>query len=699
MAAKKKVTSEDLNDLLHPESFESESILSTGDEQQEIPVTIDELVPWNRNPRIFRNPKYDEIKESIRIKGLKQKPGITKRPGDTHYMIESGGNTRLQILKELVEEIDEEIKQINASGNEEELKKIAGLTKKRDSFYNIKCVFTPWEELEKDTNSEVESEIELLAGHMVENELRGEMNFIERALAVTRLRKLFEEKEGKQLSGRKLAAAIKDTGWTGVNDSAISQYEYAVNSLHDFLPLAFEFGMGKPAVKRLRKYHTCVEQLWEHAEIEGKTLSGWEKIWQEALKECDGEVFDFDHLTDKIEARLAQALNCNITQITAELFRLGQKGADPADSLLNKAEETNVTPFAVPGSKVGDTSQHNNAATSQVNNGDADRFMDYEDQPGNLAELPSNRTIAAKLADIKQKADAKREGKDEYNPAAASEYEQNIASVMTGNNEWFVPKESVHYLLYAPLAHDKELITARTRDLLSGLACTAARYLIENINRLLKELKIAIADYMQLFEMKTFYPALIEIREHGAIDSATMKTLKKDTGLDEDEITSYAHFFCANCNIGYIVKTHPNVMVGTLLMMAKRDYVAGDMAFLLTKLAIQVVNKTYMYIPEANTAMEVLSARHNGQESQDIWHKGRIVEEIAERVSGFGLNERHLHILLAEDTAFGYEAFPAHREQLELLNRISYRIEEINIAMAEQDELEAQANSGTGGEA
>ncbi|CAI3793932.1 hypothetical protein GLGCALEP_00822 [Pseudomonas sp. MM221] len=33
-------------------------------------LSIDEVLPWEDNPRTTRNPRYDELKESIRNRGL-----------------------------------------------------------------------------------------------------------------------------------------------------------------------------------------------------------------------------------------------------------------------------------------------------------------------------------------------------------------------------------------------------------------------------------------------------------------------------------------------------------------------------------------------------------------------------------------------------------------------------------------------------
>ncbi len=43
-------------------------------------VTLDQLRPYDHDPRVKRNPAYDEIKASIRERGLDAPPAITRRP-------------------------------------------------------------------------------------------------------------------------------------------------------------------------------------------------------------------------------------------------------------------------------------------------------------------------------------------------------------------------------------------------------------------------------------------------------------------------------------------------------------------------------------------------------------------------------------------------------------------------------------------
>ena len=63
-------------------------------------------------------------------------PAITRRPGEPHYIIRNGGNTRLAILRELWSET------------------------KNERFLRIPCLFPPW--LQR-------GEVGTLTGHPAEN--------------------------------------------------------------------------------------------------------------------------------------------------------------------------------------------------------------------------------------------------------------------------------------------------------------------------------------------------------------------------------------------------------------------------------------------------------------------------------------------------------------------------------------------------
>jgi ParB family protein of integrating conjugative element (PFGI_1 class) len=210
MASRKhQITEDNIIEFLNATNFEStDTHPSDPLVKSRITVTLDQLKPYDNNPRTTRNPKFDDILVSIENAGLDQPPNISRRsPDDPHYMIIDGGNTRLEILNLL------HAKYLQlAEAAEDETERLA-LTEKAESFFVIDCIFKPWE-----------SESKALAGHMSENENRGGMLFIEKALAVQKQRKFYEEedreaarKEGREyddkpLSIRALAQRITADG-------------------------------------------------------------------------------------------------------------------------------------------------------------------------------------------------------------------------------------------------------------------------------------------------------------------------------------------------------------------------------------------------------------------------------------------------------------------------------------------------------
>lgn len=195
--------------------------------EQAMTLTLDQLRPYDRNPRTQRNPKYDEIKDSIRAVGLKQKLMVTQRPGDDRYMISDGGNTRLTILNELHEETGEE------------------------RFYYQDCHFIPWQ-----------GEINVLAGHLAENDNRGQLSWIERARGVYDSKRMIEEESNELISQRELTRRLKALGFS-ISLSHVSKMLYTVEHFLPTLPLTLDSGMGRPQIEKLISYRQFCEECWE----------------------------------------------------------------------------------------------------------------------------------------------------------------------------------------------------------------------------------------------------------------------------------------------------------------------------------------------------------------------------------------------------------------------------------------------------
>ncbi|HIE4271968.1 TPA: ParB family protein [Pseudomonas aeruginosa] len=239
-------------------------------------VTLDDLRPYELDPRLTRNPLYDEIKTSIRERGLDAPPPITRRPGAEHFIIRNGGNTRLAILRELWSETKDE------------------------RFFRIPCLFRPWPE---------RGEIVALTGHLAENELHGSLTFIERALGVGKARELYELESGKALSQSELARRLSADGYP-IQQSHISRMQDTVRYLLPTIPNVLYNGLGRHQVERLAVLRKACELTWEKY-ASGKALAvDFETFFHDvlALFDVQPDCFAVGRVQDELIGQMSQLL-------------------------------------------------------------------------------------------------------------------------------------------------------------------------------------------------------------------------------------------------------------------------------------------------------------------------------------------------------------------------------------------------------
>ena len=163
--------------------------------EQQIELPIDEIRLYEHNPRRSKNLKFDDIKESIRTSGLRSPLTVTRRPHESHFIVEAGGNTRLLALQQLWAET-------------------------RDPrFRKLGVLLRPWR-----------SENHVLAAHLIENEQRGEMNFWDKASGVVALKGRLEAEQGRPLALRGLEDALHGAG-LAVNTATLGLYIFATERL------------------------------------------------------------------------------------------------------------------------------------------------------------------------------------------------------------------------------------------------------------------------------------------------------------------------------------------------------------------------------------------------------------------------------------------------------------------------------------
>jgi ParB family protein of integrating conjugative element (PFGI_1 class) len=238
-------------------------------------LTLDQLSVSPYNPRISRNPEYDEIKAGIRVRGLRTVPLVTLDPEQPElgYFFSDGGNTRYSILQELWQETGDE------------------------RFYRISCVFKPWP-----------GRLSCLLGHLAENEQRGDLAFIEKALGIRDARALYEEKLGKAVSLRELSSLMSADGYP-VHFSSISRMEDTVKYLYPFMPSLLKSGLGAPQIRQLLALRAEAEKTWGEHSVTVEVQEPFDSVFGKVCSQFDDpEIYSLDMFRDELIGALINAL-------------------------------------------------------------------------------------------------------------------------------------------------------------------------------------------------------------------------------------------------------------------------------------------------------------------------------------------------------------------------------------------------------
>lgn len=255
-------------------------------------LEIHRIKPYDRNPRREINPRYADIKESIRAQGGLNNPlTITRRPGDESFMVEAGGNTRLAILQELWRETAD------------------------PRFQRIHCLFVPWR-----------SESHVLGAHLIENELRGDMLLIDKALAVRELQKLLESENDTPLNQSELQRQLTGLGYK-ISRRQLSRYLYAADVLAPLVPKALRTGLGRYHVDHLRAIDGAYRRLFDGLSVPKPEYQTW---FPATLAALDREDLALEAICSALEQSFATISGLSPRQVSHQLAAL-LKGAAKHD--------------------------------------------------------------------------------------------------------------------------------------------------------------------------------------------------------------------------------------------------------------------------------------------------------------------------------------------------------------------------------
>lgn len=324
----KKLSQEQITDKLHQDHFpRGPELERLSDPVIDTPmlVTLEQLRAYEHNPRFIRNPLYDDIKASIRERGLDHPPPITRRPGETYFIIRNGGNTRLAILGELWQETRDE------------------------SFFRIHCLFRPWS-----------NEISALLGHLAESDLHGQLTFIERALAVAKLKAMLEP-DGAVLSQRELARRLAAGGYP-VSQSHISRMLDTLEHLLPAIPQTLYAGLGKPQIERLIGLRSQAERTWNRYPT---ATIAFAEFWLETLGDFDADPgsFDLEQIQDELLERMSRLLGQSYRMLALELSDTQRVISTPGVVVTTPSE--NSHPPSVDEAAAGSPSSESNPKSTE----------------------------------------------------------------------------------------------------------------------------------------------------------------------------------------------------------------------------------------------------------------------------------------------------------------------------------------------
>ena len=254
------------------------------DTESQMTLPVMDILHYDKNPRKALNDQYEVIKESIRsTKQLTSPLVVTRRPGQERFMVGKGGNTRLTALQELFSETGDA------------------------AFQHVVVTYTPWI-----------SESSTLSAHLVENELRGEMIFWDKARAYADLKQMIESETGNALSARAFEQTLKERGLP-LGKTTLSYFNFAVTHLAALGEACKP--LSRPVIAELQPAFNAFERLLKHVQ----QIQSWPDLRDQVLKRAEQSWLSTRALEPaKVIEHLEHAVATKLGE-TVELTRLARQ--------------------------------------------------------------------------------------------------------------------------------------------------------------------------------------------------------------------------------------------------------------------------------------------------------------------------------------------------------------------------------------
>ncbi len=167
----------------------------------------------------------------------------------------------------------------------------------------------------------MEAELDLLIGHLIENDTRADLTFIEKALGIQQAKEYYEKKLGKTLSSRELSSELENDGYI-IHYTMVSKMGRCIEYLYPYIPDVLFAGLGNAPIDKLLAIRNNALAIWQNYQFEMEVT--FDEIWGHSLTRCnDDQPFHVktfqDYLIDEMSSMLGDRVSYEVLYLEIDL--------------------------------------------------------------------------------------------------------------------------------------------------------------------------------------------------------------------------------------------------------------------------------------------------------------------------------------------------------------------------------------------
>lgn len=291
-----------------------------------IPVDQIRLLPYIA--RETTSEDYEKLYQSIKSTGLQQPFVVAQPPDSEHYVLITGGNTRLEIVQRLHQE------------------------SRGSQFHEVRCLVTFWP-----------GTCAAKVRHLVTNSVVHSSSFMERAQAILNfIDGNHDLPIDRNTSSRGVSKFFLEHGYP-LYRTTYSAMRYAVDVLNEYLPLSLASTLNTLDVKHIQRLENNLKRDWI---VAGREEAEFNQLFAEIARSCDHEDLDFDTFRSVLTEQIAE-----------ELQTVSQDSGDRLAQSVPIEDEQNTKPVT---QETGEQPEFDTAPTS----------LDTSEEPRTIYDLLNN---------------------------------------------------------------------------------------------------------------------------------------------------------------------------------------------------------------------------------------------------------------------------------------------------------------------